>query len=137
MRWQGCLEIKALMKDCFAKYADGSCTEKYYDDYREHMMSWEIKPGELIIPCVDRDKYDIYGDTIPAPTQQMACDWVQTKDALITYDLAPIGTKLIVKVYKRVYGDQDYDWEYKITIVRDTLEDAINDALKYALEKLL
>ncbi len=73
---------------------------------------------------------------ISAPTQQMACDWVRTKDVLITYDLAPIGTKLMVKVYKRIYGDQDYDWEYKITTVRNTLEEAINDALKYALEKL-
>ena len=95
------LRDKGFNEDCFAKYANGSCTEKYYDDYRERMMSWEIKPGELIIPCVDRDKYDIYGDTIPASTQQMAVDWMRTKEVLITYDLAPIGTTLMVKVYKR------------------------------------
>ena len=130
------LRDKGFNEDCFAKYADGSCTEKYYDDYRERMMSWEIKPGELIIPSIDRDKYDIYGDTIPAPTQQMACDWVQTKEILITYDLAPIGTTLMVKVYKRTQ-DPDFPWTEGITIIRDTLEDAINEALKYALEKLL
>ena len=130
------LRDKGFNEDCFAKYADGSCTEKYYDDYRERMMSWEIKPGELIIPSIDRDKYDIYGDTIPAPTQQVACDWVQTKEILITYDLAPIGTTLMVKVYKRTQ-DPDFPWTEGITIIRDTLEDAINEALKYALEKLL
>ena len=130
------LRDKGFNEDCFAKYADGSCTEKYYDDYRERMMSWEIKPGELIIPSIDRDKYDIYGDTIPAPTQQMACDWVRTKDALITYDLAPIGTTLMVKVYKRTQ-DPDFPWTEATTIIRNTLENAINEALKYALEKLL
>lgn len=127
---------KGFNEDCFAKYADGSCTEKYYDDYRERMMSWEIKSGELIIPSIDRDKYDIYGDTIPAPTQQMACDWMRTKDVLITYDLAPIGTTLMVKVYKRTQ-DPDFPWTEGITIIRSTLEEAINEALKFALEKLL
>ncbi len=73
---------------------------------------------------------------ISAPTQQMACDWMRTKDVLITYDLAPIGTKLMVKVYKKVYDDPNHTWTEEITIVRDTLEEAINDALKYALEKL-
>ena len=130
------LRDKGFNEDCFAKYANGSCTEKYYDDYRERMMSWEIKPGELIIPCVDRDKYDIYGDTIPASTQQMAVDWMRTKEVLITYDLAPIGTTLMVKVYKRTQ-DPDFPWTEGITIIRSTLEEAINDALKYALEKLL
>lgn len=132
------LKDKGFDEECFAKYANESCTEKYYDDYRERMMSWEIKSGELIIPLIDRDKYDIYGDTIPAPTQQMACDWVRIKEVLITYDLAPLGAKVImVKVYKRVYDDPNYDWTEGITIIRSTLEEAINEALKYALEKLL
>ena len=61
---------------------------------------------------------------------------MRTKDVLITYDLAPIGTKLMVKVYKRTQ-DQDFPWTEEITIIRSTLEEAINEALKYALEKLL
>lgn len=74
---------------------------------------------------------------ISAPTQQMACDWMRTKDVLITYDLAPIGATLIVKVYREVYDDHSYDFVEATTIIRDTLEDAINEALKFALEKLL
>lgn len=74
---------------------------------------------------------------VSAPTQQVACDWMRTRDVLITYDLAPIGTTLMVKVYKEVYDGSSYDWVEATTIIRDTLEDAINDALKYALEKLL
>ena len=73
---------------------------------------------------------------ISAPTQQMAVDWVRTKDVLITYDLAPIGTTLMVKVYKRTQ-DTDFPWTEGITIIRSTLEETINEALKYALEKLL
>ena len=73
---------------------------------------------------------------VVAPTQQTAIDWMRTKDVLITYDLAPIGTTLMVKVYKRTQ-DPDFPWTEGITIIRSTLEDAINEALKYALEKLL
>jgi hypothetical protein len=61
---------------------------------------------------------------------------MRTKDVLITYDLAPIGTTLMVKVYKRTQ-DPDFPWTEGITIIRSTLEEAINEALKYALEKLL
>lgn len=42
----------------------------------------------------------------------------------------------MVKVYKRTQ-DPDFPWTEAITIIRDTLEEAINEALKYALEKLL
>lgn len=137
------LEVARLLRDkgfdegCFAEYANKSCTKEYYDDYWEHKVSQKIKPGELIVPLIDKDKkYHIYGDTIPAPTQQVAVDWMRTREILITYDLAPIGTKLMVKVYKRTQ-DPDFPWTEGITIIRDTLEEAINDALKYALEKLL
>lgn len=70
------LQEKGFKQECFAKYAKETCTEKYYDDYRERMISWTIKPGELIIPSIDRDKYEIYGTVIFAPTHQMACDWI-------------------------------------------------------------
>lgn len=138
------LEVARLLKDksfdeeCFAEYANKSCTKEYYDDYWEHKVSQKIKPGELIVPLIDKDKkYHIYGDTIPAPTQARACDWVRARNVLITYDLAPVGTALMVKVYKRVYDDPDFPWTEGITIIRSTLEEAINEALKYALEKLL
>lgn len=74
-------------------------------------------------------------ECVLAPTQQMACDWVQIKGVLITYDLAgPFGSKLVVKVYRK---DYDLDWIEATTIIRDTLEDAINDALEYALKNLI
>lgn len=116
------LEVARLLRD---KGFDEGCYGYYYC-------------GKLTFLYDRLNKNSEHTDLlISAPTQQMAVDWVRAKEVLITYDLAPVGTKLMVKVYKRVYGDQDYDWEYKITLVRDTLEDVINDALKYALEKLL
>ena len=73
--------------------------------------------------------------SIPAPTQQVACDWCQEKDVLITYDLSnPFNDKLIVKVYRE---DYDLDWVEATTIIRDTLETAINAALEYALKNLI
>ena len=70
-----------------------------------------------------------------APTQQMACDWCQEKDVLITYDLSnPFDSKLVVKVYRE---DYDLDWVEATTIIRDTLETAINAALEYVLKNLI
>lgn len=73
---------KGFNQECFAKYAKETCTERYYDDYRERMLSWTIKPGELIIPSIDRESYEVYGVMIPAPTHQMACDWIYEKYGL-------------------------------------------------------
>ena len=70
------LQEKGFNQECFAKYAKEACTERYYDDYHERMLSWTIKPGELIIPSIYRDRYEVYGVMIPAPTHQMACDWI-------------------------------------------------------------
>lgn len=70
------LQEKGFNQECFAKYAKEACTERYYDDYRERMLSWTIKPGELIIPNIGKDSYEVYGIMIPAPTHQMACDWI-------------------------------------------------------------
>lgn len=117
------LEVAKLLRD---KGFDEECVGYYIND----------EPDDV--------KYSLLGETnstwesrcCSAPTQAMAVDWVRTKDVLITYDLAPVGTTLMVKVYKRTQ-DPDFPWTEGITIIRSTLEDAINDALKYALEKLL
>ena len=71
------LKEKGFGQDCFAKYAIERCTEKYYDDYRERKLSWTIEPGELIIPETDKECYEIFGDTMPAPTLQMAMAWIR------------------------------------------------------------
>lgn len=116
------LEVARLLRD---KGFNEECIGYYVDD--EHNI-----------------KYSLLGETnstwesrcCSAPTQQVAVDWMRTREILITYDLAPIGTKLMVKVYKRTQ-DPDFPWTEGITIIRSTLEEAINEALKYALEKLL
>lgn len=122
------LRDKGFNEDCYTYYDNNNTIDRFEEGCCFDNVSY---PWGVSYDVSEAEKY------VVAPTQQMACDWVRTKDVLITYDLAPIGTKLMVKVYKRIYGDQDYDWEYKFTIVRDTLEEAINEALKYALEKLL
>lgn len=133
------LQEKGFNQECFAKYAKEACTERYYDDYRERMLSWTIKPGELIIPSVDRESYEVYGVMIPAPTHQMACDWIYTKYGIfITTDIyldELDGSKYITwKIYvctddmKCIQGKND-----KITDIHNAFE----LALKYVLEKLI
>ena len=105
--------------------------------FNEGTYGFYYKGGELLF---NYERLQINSEhtnlLISAPTQQVACDWMRIKDILITYDLAPIGTTLMVKVYKRTQ-DPDFPWTEGITIIRSTLEEAINEALKYALEKLL
>ena len=133
------LQEKGFNQECFAKYAKEACTERYYDDYRERMLSWTIKPGELIIPSIDRESYEVYGVMIPAPTHQMACDWLYVKYGIfITTDVyldELDGSKYITwKIYvctddvKCVQGRND-----KITDIHNAFE----IALKYVLENLI
>ena len=110
--------------------------------FNEGTYGFYFKGGELLF---NYDRLQINSEhtnrLISAPTQQMACDWMRTKDILITDDLVvPIGAKLKIKVYRKVYDvydDHIYDFVEATTIIRNTLEDAINEALKFALEKLL
>lgn len=115
------LEVARLLRD---KGFDEGCYGYYYC-------------GKLTFLYDRLNKNSEHTDLlISAPTQQVAVDWMRTREILITYDLAPVGTTLMVKVYKRTQ-DPDFPWTEAITLIRDTLEDAINVALKYALEKLL
>lgn len=75
-------------------------------------------------------------ESMLAPTQQMACDWLLTKDIFLKpYCLSrPFDSRIRVSVYtKNCYSD----WLYVTTITRDTLEDTINDAIEYAVENLI
>jgi hypothetical protein len=112
-------EVAMLLKD---KGFEEQCRAYYNDD------------GALKIDCTVPTNWN--GNTgfynhMSAPTQQMACDWMQTKDVLITYCLSsPFDSILRVKVYRK---DYDLNWSEVTTITRNSLEDAINDALEFAL----
>lgn len=132
------LQEKGFNQECFAKYAKEACTERYYDDYRERMLSWTIKPGELIIPSIDRDRYEVYGITIPAPTHQMACDWLGEVYGIyitIVYGDYPSLNKVFwtpqINSLKEFDLPDDFYEDY------DEYEDAVEAALKYALENLI
>ena len=120
------LRDKGFNEECDAFYVSDD-TLYFFDEgscFDNTAYSWIVEASEA-------EKYAV------APTQQRACDWMQTKDILIAYDLVPIGAKLMIKVYRKVYDDHSHDWVEATTIIRSTLEDAINEALKFVLEKLL
>lgn len=134
------LQEKGFNQECFAKYAKEACTERYYDDYRERMLSWTIRPGELIIPSVDRESYEVYGVMIPAPTHQMACDWIrETHNICITiypnkekgYEAVLYDTESNVEITLQSFGVFGYH------IFKNSYGEAVETALKYILENLI
>lgn len=132
------LQEKGFNQECFAKYAKEACTERYYDDYRERMLSWTIKPGELIIPSIDRDRYEVYGIMIPAPTHQMACDWLGEVYGIyitIVYGDYPSLNKVFwtpqINSLKEFNLPDDFYEDY------DEYGEAVEAALKYVLENLI
>jgi hypothetical protein len=141
------LQEKGFNQECFAKYAKETCTEKYYDDYRERMLSWTIRPGELIIPSIDRESYEVYGVMIPAPTHQMACDWLQEThnlflnvgfgndmegEFLYMVDIYDLSNSAVHGKYKPIVEADDY-----LKTNPKTVGEAIEEALKYSLENLV
>jgi len=123
------LRDKGFNEECYTYYDSNDTIDRFEEGFCFNNTSY---PWGLSYDVNEAENY------VVAPTQQTAIDWMRTKDVLITYDLAPIGTNLMVKVYKRTQ-DPDFPWTEGITIIRSTLEEAINinEALKYALEKLL
>ena len=77
----------------------------------------------------------LLGGQFLRPTQTMACDWLQTKGVLITYDLlSSFDNKFRIKVYRK---DYDLDWVEATNTICFNLEDCINDVLEYSLRKLI
>jgi hypothetical protein len=128
------LQEKGFNQECFAKYAKETCIERYYDDYRERMLSWEINPGELIIPSIDRDRYEIYGTTISAPTHQMALKWLREIHGI---DIIIKITNLVGenrKYYCMIYDKNNNSY---IIDLFNSYEETEEAALKACLEKLI
>lgn len=131
------LKEKGFNQECFTRYAIERCTERYYDDYRERKLSWTIEPRELIIPDIYKECYEILGDTISAPTQQMAMKWLREKHniSVEVYRTAcgyvgcivaiPSGTdiKFLNKDGDDLSSGQYTKWEYACeATIKDCLE---------------
>lgn len=136
---------KGFNQECFAKYAKEACTERYYDDYRERMLSWTIRPGELIIPSIDRDSYEVYGVMIPAPTHQMACDWIrETHNIFICIIPSEVGagvmdyTYVLYKIDAKNFYFEDLGIQSRVKNISEiSYEKTVEAAIKYCLENLI
>lgn len=95
-----------------------------------------IYKEEIVETFTEMCNDSLEGDVCTAPAISVACKWLrEEKDVLITYDLAgPLSSKLLVKVYKK---DYDLDWIEATTIIRKTLEEAIDTAIQWSLENLI
>ncbi len=99
------LKEKGLSKDTISKYAAaGGASEKWYDDYRERMLRFDWEEGYLFEPLPEpHDQYEIWGDTIPAPTYQEAMNSLRKTHnlhiAIEPYATAE-GVMYAYKIYK-------------------------------------
>lgn len=136
------LKKKGFNENTSCKYVDKEgATEEWYDDYRERILRFNWDRG-LSYRAINRtkDKYNVYGDTISAPTLQMAMKWLrEVHDIYIMID----------KDFATENG-----WHYLVTRKQDwadnidngltqqesnsyTYEFACESAIKYCLENLI
>lgn len=106
--------------------------------FAEQCRAYYIDTKESVMECCANSINWNKGSSsyyMSAPTQQMACDWCQGKGVLITYNLLDyFDDKLRVKVYKK---DYDLNWVTETSIICDSLEKGINEALEYAIKNII
>ena len=133
------LKEKGFSENTVCKYADvGGVTEKWYDDYRERVLRFDWDEGYLIEPLIEpKEQYEIIGDTIFAPTLQMAMKWLREVHTIfidvMTYTT---GNKI---QFRWVGYDKDrlFSQEEGRTIYFESYEQAVETAIKYTLENLI
>ena len=147
------LKDKGFSENTICKYADvGGITEKWYDDYRERVLHFDWDEGYLIKPPIEpKDQYEITGDTISAPTLQMAMKWLRKVYNLCLFAIPATIDKTFRTGYA-LYPQCDSKWEWcaskndrsKATFgfdinkkYCDSYEQACEECIKYSLENLI
>ena len=136
------LKNKGFDVNTFIKYANKEgATEKWYDDYRERMVQFNWDCGTLIIlPTEPHDKYEIYGDTISAPTLQMAMKWLMEVHKLGIFPslyMNIIESNIIHAYATSIINLNTYKLMTVDGMARDTYNEACEAAIKYCLENLI
>lgn len=127
------------------KYADKEgAIQEWYDDYRERMIRFDCDEGDIIEPLTEpAEKYGVYGDTIPAPTLQMAMKWLRETHKIgifpttfyrhtKTFDGHNYGCTLVNLETFEVIGNFE-----DCTFPADSYEETCEAAIKYCLENLI
>ncbi len=131
------LKERGFSENTICKYADsGGITERWYDDYRERVVRFHFDKGYLIEPSIEpKDQYEIIGNTISAPTHQMAMKWLrEVYDIHISVNKAFLINDIDNKPYlacvctKKCHTSYNSWQEY-----HRTYEEAVEAALKYCL----
>ena len=133
------LKEKGFNESTICKYADvGGITEKWYDDYRERVLRFDWNEGYLIEPPIaPKDQYEIIGDTISAPTLQMAMKWLREEKGIAA-----------VPILRSVLDNEKFLWDIEITVAKtnetyhqgwtyESYERACEAAIKYSLKNLI
>jgi len=125
------LKEKGFDVDTPTRYAIEKVTESWYDDYRERVVKFDWDSGYFL--GINDIKHDISGDTISAPTQQMAMQWLRKMGWFIHIDV-------IREVSCWTADIQDIKNDVAIYAVEKEFpnyEQACEAAIKYCLENLI
>lgn len=131
------LKEKGFSENTICKYADvGGIIEKWYDDYRERVLRFNWDEGYLIEPPMEsKDQYEIIGDTILAPTHQMAMKWLREVHKLfIVIEPEYFEAGRVIAYDFSVWCGDNYKHYFKDY---PTFEEAVEAALKHVLENLI
>ena len=141
------MKEKGFDENTICKYADvGGITEKWYDDYRERIVRFDWEEGYLIEPLREsKDQYEIIGNTISAPTIQMALKWIRMKGfhifvpLEIDYDEDERGDKWYhdAAYYPEIRRVSDGKIMYDDGSLYAEPEQAAEAAIKFCLENLI
>ena len=141
------LKEKGFSENTIYKYADvGGITEKWYDDYRERVLRFDWGEGYLIEPPIEpKDQYEIIGDTISAPTLQMAMKWLRIEHNIHiephivktrnSYGYMP--NYIDLKELKQHFPFDEFDFSNADKYACITYDKACEVAIKYCLEHLI
>jgi len=142
------LKEKGFSENTACKYAgEGGITEKWYDDYRERVLRFDLKEGYLIEPPMEyKDQYEIIGNTISAPTLQMAVKWLREDKKILISIFCHIDKgywfciqHFIDLPYKFATSESIHRKEEILGKIQyyDTYEQACEAAIKYCLKNLI
>lgn len=120
------------------KYAVGKIVESWYDDYRERVVRFDWDEGYFV--SIEDSKHDISGDTISAPTQQMAMRWLREVHMIGIFPST--YTKIIGNTTTHSYGTAiinltTHELMTEDYLAKDTYEKACEAAIQYCLEHLI
>lgn len=133
------LHENGFHQETFARYAAERITESWYDEYRERVLKFDWDEGYFLSP--EDMRHDIYGETIPAPTHQMAMGYLWEDYKIFIAPFVAIDLNGKYHYGFRLIGSDCKDIVDHKELVnigfRDSYDEIVDVALVYSLKNIV